>query len=121
MIMEVIGVTKRFNTTEKTGSVDDLLFSVTYRTMKQVFKEEGTKVIRDYLENNSHFKLEEIGEEPKAFSAGLERLLGSGASVIEKLILKNLCRRLRLEYEEKEGYGFSDYVKELNKSALVKG
>lgn len=121
MMMEVIGVTKRFSTTEKTGSVDGLLFSVTDRTMKQVFKEEGTKVIRDYLENNSHLKLEEIGEKPKVFSAGLERLLGSGAPVIEKLILKNLCRKLRLKYEEKEGYQFSDYVKELNRSALVKG
>lgn len=118
---EVIDVTKRFSTIEKTGSVDDLLFSAADKTMKRVFRKEGSKVIYDYLENNSHFKLEEIGEKPEAFSAGLERLLGSGASVIEKLILKNLCRRLRLEYEEKERYGFSDYVKELNKSALVKG
>ena len=121
MMTEVIGVTRQFNTTEKTGSVYDLLFSTADKTVKQVFRKEGSKVIYDYLENNSHFKLEEIGEKPEVFSAGLEKLLGSGASVIEKLILKNLCRRLRLEYEEKKGYGFSDYVKELNKSALAKG
>ena len=121
MMMEVIGVTKRFNTTEKTGSVDDLLFGTADKTMKQVFRKEGSKVIYDYLENNSHFKLEEIGEKPEVFSAGLERLLGSGAPVIEKLILKNLYHKLRLEYEEKEGYDFSDYVKELNRSALAKG
>jgi uncharacterized protein YkuJ len=121
MMMEVIGVTKRFSAMEKIGSVDELLLGVTDRTMKRVFKEEGTKVIRDYLENNSHFKLEEIGEKPKVFSDGLEKLLGSGAPVIEKLILKSLCCKLRLKYEEKEGYQFSDYLKELNRSALFKG
>jgi len=116
----VIDVTKRFSTIERTGSVDDLLFSAADKTVKQVFRKEGPKVIYDYLENNSHFKLEEIGEKPEVFSAGLERLLGSGATVIKKLILKNLCPKLRLEYEEKEGYRFSDYVKELNRSALAK-
>ena len=121
VMTEVIGVTKKSNTTEKTWSADDLLFSVVDKTMKQVFREEGSKVICDYLENNSHLKLEEVCEKPDVFSAGLERLLGSGASVIEKLILKNLCQRLRLEYEEKEGTGFSDYIKELNRSALVRG
>jgi len=121
VMTEVIGVTKKSNTTEKTWSADDLLFSVVDKTMKQVFREEGSKVICDYLENNSHLKLEEVCEKPDVFSAGLERLLGSGASVIEKLILKNLCQRLRLEYEEKGGTGFSDYIKELNRSALVRG
>jgi hypothetical protein len=33
--------------------------------------------------------------------------------VIEKMILENLYSKLELKFEEKEGYKFSDYVKEL--------
>jgi len=43
----------------------------------------------------------------------LEMLMVSAAAVIEKMILENLYSKLRLEFEEKEGYGFSDYLKEL--------
>ncbi len=112
MMVEVIGVTERLYPVE---TLDDLLLKVVDETMKQVFRETGTKVIYDFWENNYHSKREDIAEKPKIFSAALERLLGSGALVIEKLILKNLCSKLELKLEEREGYEFSDYVKELRK------
>ena len=115
MMAEVIRMTKRLLTVEKTGSLDALLLSVVDETMKQVFAEVGTKVIYDFLGNNSHLKREEIAEKPEVFSAGLERLMSSGAPVIENLILKSLYSKLGLEFEEKEGYEFSDYIKELRK------
>lgn len=83
--------------------------------MKQVFNETGTKIIYDYLRKDCHLNWEEIAEKPEVFSAGLEKLLGSAAPVIEKLILKNSYREFGLEYEEKEGYEFSDHVEELRK------
>ena len=113
MMVEVIGVTEQLHTVEKTGSLDDLLLSAVDETLKQVFREAGTKVIYDYLGNKYHLKREEIAEKPEVFYAGLKRLLSSGAPLIEKMILKNLHSRLQLEYAEKEGYGFSDHIKEL--------
>jgi len=104
----------------KKPEVDDLLLSAIDETMRQIFNEAGTKVIYDYLINNHHLKLEEFAEKPEVFSAGLERLMGSAARVIEQMILKNLYRRLGLKFEEKKGYGFPDYIKELRKSAVVK-
>ena len=106
---------------EKAERLNDLVINVADETLKQIFKEEGTRAIYDYLENNSHLKREEIGGKPKVFSAGLERLLGSAAPVIENLILKNLHAKLGLKFREKKGYGFSDYVKELRESAVVEG
>ena len=106
---EVIEVTKRLYAME---TLDDLLLKVVDETMKQVFKDAGAKVIYSYLGNNSHLKREEIAENPEVFSTGMKKLLGSGAPVIEKLILKNLCHKLGLKFEEKEGYAFSDYIKE---------
>lgn len=94
---------------------DNLLLSVLDETIKQVFNETGTKIIYDYLRDNCHLNREEIAEKPDVFSTALDKLLGSAAPVIEKLILKNFYREFGLEYEEKEGYAFSDYVRELRK------
>ena len=121
VMVEVVGVTKGRRTVEKTGSLDDLLLSVVDETMRQVFREVGVKVIYDFLENHSHLKREEIAEKPEVFSAGLERLMVSAAQMIENLILKNLYCKLGLEFEEKRSYEFSDYIKELRKSAVVEG
>jgi len=100
---------------EETKKLEDLLPNVIDETLKQVFKEEGAKTIYVFIENNSHLKREEIVEKPEVFSDGLEKLLGSGAPVIEKLILKKLYRKLELKFRGKKGYEFSDYIKELRK------
>ena len=97
-----------------------MLFDVIDKTMRQVFRDAGVQVIYDFLEKNSRLKPEEIVEKPEAFSAGLERLLGSGALVIEKLILKNLYRKIDLKFEEKKGFAFSDYVKDISLKGEVK-
>jgi len=107
-----MGVTKRLYAME---TLDDLLLKVIDDTMRQVFREEGTKVIYGFLANNSHLKREEIAEKPEVFSAGLEKLMVSAAQIIEKTVLKNLHRRVGLKFVEKEGYEFSDYIKELRK------
>jgi hypothetical protein len=104
----------------KKPEVDDLLHNVIDETMRQIFNEAGTKVIYDYLMYNHHLKLEEFAEKPEVFSAGLEKLMGSGAKVIEILVLKNFYSELGLEFEEKKAYEFSDYIKGLRKSAVAK-
>jgi len=100
--------------------MDDLLLSVVDETLEQIFKGAGAKVIYKFMENKCHLRREEIAEKPEVFSAGLERLLGSAGPVVEKMILRNLHSKLRLRFVERKGYGFSDYVKELRKSAIVK-
>lgn len=105
-------MTERLYTKE---TLDDLLLEAIDEMLRQVFEEIGTKVIYGFLGNNSHLKREEIPEKPEVFSAGLKRLLGSGAPVIEDLILKCLYSKLESQFEEREGHQFADYVKELRK------
>ena len=107
------GISTRLRTAEKMGRLDDLLLDAVDKTMKQVFKEAGAKAIYNYLEKDCHLRREEITKKPEIFSAGLVRLLDSGAPLIETLILENLYRKLGLRIEEKKGYEFSDCIKEL--------
>jgi len=94
-------------------SLDNLLLDAVDETLRHIFKDEGAKVISNFLENKCHLQREEIGEKAEDFSAGLDWLLSSARPMVEKLILENLYSKLELKFEEKEGYKFSDYVKEL--------
>jgi hypothetical protein len=98
---------------ERKERLDNLLLNAVDETLKEVFKGAGAEVIYNFMENKCHLKREEIAEKPEDFSAGLEMLMVSAAAVIEKMILENLDSKLELKFEEKEGYGFSDYLKEL--------
>jgi hypothetical protein len=104
---------------KRTGSLEYLMLNAIDDALKQIFKEDGAKVIYDYLQNRSDLKLEKISEKPEGFSASLEELLVSGAPVVENQILRNMYRELELKFEEKKGYEFPDYIKELKKSAIV--
>jgi len=108
-----IGTKHESEVYEQAGSLDDLLLIAVDEALKQVFKAGGAKVIYGFLENKFHLGRKGIASRPEDFCVGLQRLLGSAAPVIEKLILENLHSKLGLKFKEKEGYGFSDYLKEL--------
>ena len=106
-------MSNRLNVVENRKELNIYFAEAVDDTLKQIFKEDGAKVIYEFLENHARLKLEEVADKPEVFSATLERLMVSAAHVIEKMILKNLYRRLGLKFEEKQGYKFSDYIREL--------
>lgn len=105
---------------ERTQKMHDLLLSAVDETINQIFKEDGAKVIYGFIENIWHLRREEIAEKPKDFSVCLEKLLSSAAPVIEKVILVNLSSKLGLEFVEREGFDFADYVMELRERRVDK-
>jgi len=104
---------------KETKKLEDLLSEVVTETLKQVFKEDGAKIIHNFIRNICQLEQGEIVEKPEVFSEGLGRLLGSGGSVVEHLILKSLYCKLGLEFEVKKGYEFSDYIKELRRRCIL--
>ena len=81
--------------------------------LKQIFKEDGTIVIYDFLEKQAKLKLEEAADKPELFSSSLEKLMVSASRVIEQTILTKLYSKRGLKFEEKDGYKFADYITEL--------
>jgi hypothetical protein len=106
-------VSNGLNVVEKCKDWSSFFAEAVDETLKQIFKEDGAKVIYEFLENHSRLKLEEVADKPEVFSDSLEKLMVSAARVIEQTILKNLYSRLGLKFEEKPGYEFSDYIREL--------
>ena len=101
------------NAVEKGAQWNEFFVEVVDETLKQIFGYDGTMVIYDFLEKQSNVKLKDVANKPEVFSASLERLMDSAAQVIEQIILKNLYSGLGLEFEEKQGYEFADYIMEL--------
>jgi hypothetical protein len=62
------------------------------------------------LERSYRLRREEIPEKLEAFHRALEDLLGESAKVMEKLIAKNLYRRLGLNFTEHANWTVVDYV-----------
>jgi len=72
--------------------------------------ESGKHMIFFHLDKSYSVKKHEIPKKPEAFAKGLKKIFGAGASVLEKLIVKSLCSKLGLEYEDVESRPFVDYV-----------
>jgi len=112
-IAKVSKVFDMVNAVEKGAEWNEFFAKVVDETLKQIFSDDGTKVIYDFLEKHSNLKLKDIAKKPEIFSESLEMLMVSASRVIEQNILKNLYSRLGLKFEEKQGYKFADYIMEL--------
>jgi hypothetical protein len=66
--------------------------------------------IYERLERSYQLKREEIPERLGDFQVALQDLLGKGATVMEKLIAKNLYSHLGLSFRERDGWTLVDYV-----------
>jgi 23S rRNA pseudoU1915 N3-methylase RlmH len=112
-ITEVSKVSDMVNAMEKMEGWNEFFAKVVDETLKKIFRDDGAKVIYDFLEKQSSLKLKDIADKPDVFSASLERLMVSAARVIEQNILKNFYSKLGLKFKEKQGYEFADYIMEL--------
>ena len=92
---------------------DKILLDMVDQGIREVFGETGVQFIYNYLERSASLRRDDIPEKLEIFVEGLGEMLGSGAMVVEKFVLKNLYSCLGVNYQEKEGYRFSDYVREI--------
>ena len=74
--------------------------------------ESGREVVFFRLQHYYALKKEDIPSNPEIFVQCLRDIFGSGAEVIEKAVIKSLYKKLGIEYKEKKGFGFSDYLNE---------
>ena len=71
--------------------------------------------IYDRVERSYQLRREEIPEKLELFHKALRDLLAAGGEVLERLIAKNLYRRLDLNFNQHENWTLLDYVDETKK------
>jgi len=98
----------------KHGEIDQsILTELVTQRMGELLGETASRFLFDYMKRNHDLLTGDICERSDVFFAGLEEFLVAGAKILERLVLKDIYSSFGLEYEEKEGYKFSDYLKEL--------
>ena len=70
------------------------------------------------IERSYQLRREEIPEKLETFHQALQDLIGGGAKVMEKLIAKNLYRRLGLNFTEHANWNIVDYVNHAKKARV---
>lgn len=68
-----------------------------------------------HLEDSFKIRKDNIPANLTEFAKALEKIFGPGASYLEKLIVKCLCEKLELEFEEIESWDFLEYVNNIKK------
>ncbi len=77
--------------------------------------ESGRDVIYFRLKQSYALKKEDVSSNPEIFVNCLREIFGSGAEVIERAIIKKLYNKLGIEFKEREGFGFMEYLNEARK------
>ena len=84
--------------------------------LKDTFGEVATAIIYKHFERNHSLKQEEIPKKLEVFIDGLENFFTSGATVVEGIVLKNLCSNLGIERPNEGIPSFVDYVTKLKRT-----
>jgi len=99
----------------------DILLEAPLDVLGKVLAEKPARLILGHLEKTKP-SLEHDGEAGfEAYSDIMCGFLGSGSTIVEKLILKALFTRFELNFTEKKGYRFQDYMKELKEECKREG
>ncbi len=82
---------------------ENRVFEVIDRVLKQVFGEEATRLMYQYMERRYSWSKRDFSEKLETFAKGMEEFLSSGAYVVESKILDTIyssadaCRGAEIE------------------------
>ena len=70
---------------------DSILLSAVDRIAKGIFGQEAADVVFSYIDYFHGLKFDEISTRIELFDKALEDLLGCGAAVVKRMILRDIC------------------------------
>lgn len=77
--------------------------------------EQSKKIIYFHLQNKYLLKKEDIPRKPVYFALAVRGMLGMSGSFIETQVLKNLCKKLGLQYENLKNHQFEAAIEEIRR------
>ena len=89
--------------------LENLIIDTINEVIRNIFDDDIAKTLLSYLDENNSLT---IDEKLKIFEESLPKILGSGAVIIEDLILETLYSKLGIKFEQKRK-SFTECITEL--------
>jgi hypothetical protein len=106
---------------QSSDKFNNLLLRVIDETLRYTLGDINTHIIFDYVEKR-YCPFSEVPTHLQILSEALRDLLGSGrgqilgaASILERTIAETFCRKLGMEFDEREFTVFANYIEKLRK------
>lgn len=96
---------------------NELFLRTLNEVLTDVFNEKSVDDIFSTMESVYQLRIEDIPDNAHLLSKTLERIIGTGHIIIEDLLVENLYLKNGLDYENKKGYSFTNYIEELKNRA----
>ena len=98
----------------KGGEFERILLKTINDVLLEIFGESATSIIYGYIEKNYSLNQQNITHNLQTFIKGLNEFLGSGARMVQIMILKELYSNFGFELEQiDDRRSFADCVNEL--------
>jgi hypothetical protein len=92
---------------------EERVFEVIDRVLKQVFGEEATRLMYQYLERHYSWSQRDFSEKIDAFAKGMEEFLNSGAYVVESKILDSIYSGYGVRKEDERSFAERDFASQV--------
>ena len=102
----------------KVITFNDLFLRTLDEVLTDVFGKKSVDYIFSTMESVYQVQKEDIPDNTHLLSKTLEKTIGTGHLIIEDLLVENLYVKNGLDYENKKGYGFQDYIEDLKNRAI---
>lgn len=89
-----------------------LLLTSVEDVIQEVLGERPLRAVLSTLQRSFHIKREEIPERLEDFQNALAELFGAGAPVITRAIVRRLCARLGIPYQQRSHPDLKTYVED---------
>ncbi|MDH7563796.1 MAG: hypothetical protein QHH24_02790 [Candidatus Bathyarchaeota archaeon] len=96
------------------NSLDKVLLSAVDESLSSL-GDSSKQAIFFHLENTFQIKKENIPASLTEFTNALEGIFGSGATYLEQLIAKNLCRKLGIRLEDAERLDLAKFLEQVQR------
>jgi hypothetical protein len=78
-----------------------------------VLGEPVKKILYFHIDKQFCLKPDAFAEKPELFILATRQILGVGAKMVESLILKNLCKKLAVDYAKVEALTFTQGIEKI--------
>ncbi len=97
-------------------SFENMFSSTVEKTLTLILGEEVTKAFYFHMSKNFDLKKDAMASRPDVLSEALNRTFGKGGQVIQRVIIRKLCDKTGVKYDEVSEDNLTSAISELKRT-----